>query len=128
MMSRPKDRTPRWEAAITYSHLASRALFLHYDDWRRSRRLPGGNHVESKDPRGLAGAAALLMLSACVSRDEVASLDRRVSTLESQVTAAQSRAACVEARASQLEAVANQCAATCQDVKVRAEQIYRSMV
>jgi hypothetical protein len=30
---------------------------------------------------GLAGAAALLMLSACVSPDEVADLDRRVSTL-----------------------------------------------
>ena len=30
---------------------------------------------------GLAGGAALLMLSACVSRDEVDSLDTRVSTL-----------------------------------------------
>ena len=47
----------------------------------------------------LAGAAALLMLSACVSPDEVASLDRRVSTLESQVTAArQSRASAAVAR------------------------------
>ena len=35
---------------------------------------------------GLAGAVALLMLSACVSRDEFDSLDTRVSTLESQVT------------------------------------------
>jgi len=43
---------------------------------------------------GLMGAAALLMLSACASRDDVSSLDRRVSTLESQVTAAQDRAAC----------------------------------
>jgi hypothetical protein len=68
---------------------------------------------------GLAGAAALLMLSACVSPDEVADLDRRVSTLESQVTAAQSRAAAAETRASQLEMAANQCAATCQDVRAR---------
>jgi outer membrane murein-binding lipoprotein Lpp len=76
---------------------------------------------------GLAGGAALLMLSACVSRDEFDGLDTRVSTLESQVTAAQSRAAAAETRASQLEAAANTCTATCQDVKVRAEQIYRSM-
>ena len=68
---------------------------------------------------GLAGAAAVLMLSACVSRDEVENLDERVSTLESQVTSAQSRAAAAEARASQLETAANQCAATCQDVRAR---------
>jgi hypothetical protein len=67
----------------------------------------------------LAGAAAQLMLSACVSPDEVADLDRRVSILEDQVTAAQSRAAAAEARASQLETAANQCAATCQDVWAR---------
>ena len=48
---------------------------------------------------GLAGAAAMLMLSACVSPDHVADLDRRVSTLESQVTAArQSRASAAVAR------------------------------
>jgi hypothetical protein len=48
---------------------------------------------------GLAGAVALLMLSACVSPDHVADLDRRVSTLESQVTAArQSRASAAVAR------------------------------
>ena len=73
----------------------------------------------------LAGAAALLTLSACVSPDEVASLDRRVSTLEDQVTAAQSRASAAEARASQLEATANQCAATCQDVEARVERMYQ---
>ena len=67
---------------------------------------------------GLAGAAALLMLSA-VSPDEVADLDSRVSTLEDQVAAAQSRASAAEARASQLEAAANQCTATCQDVRAR---------
>jgi hypothetical protein len=71
---------------------------------------------------GLTGAAALLMLSACVSPDEVADLDRRVSTLEDQVTAAQSRAAAAESRASQLETVANRCAATCQDVRARLPQ------
>jgi hypothetical protein len=71
---------------------------------------------------GLAGAAALLMLSACVSPDEVADLDSRVSTLEDQVTAAQSRAAAAESRASQLETVANQCAATCRDVRARLPQ------
>ena len=68
---------------------------------------------------GLAGAAALLMLSACASADQVADLDKRVSTLEDLVTAAQSRAAAAEARASQLETVANQCAATCRDVRAR---------
>jgi hypothetical protein len=94
--------------------------------WRRSRRLQGGNHVKGENlskaktlKGGLAGAAALLMLSACVSPDEVADLDRRVSTLESQVTAAQSRAAAAETRASLLEMAANQCAATCQDVRAR---------
>jgi outer membrane murein-binding lipoprotein Lpp len=74
---------------------------------------------------GLAGAAALLMLSACVSRDEVASLDTWVSTLESQVSAAQSRASAAEARASQLEAAANQCTNVCQEAQVTAERIYR---
>jgi outer membrane murein-binding lipoprotein Lpp len=68
---------------------------------------------------GLAGAAALLMLSACVSPDQVDSLDSRVSTLESQVATAQSRASAAEARASQVEAAANQCTATCQDVRAR---------
>ena len=68
---------------------------------------------------GLAGAATLLMLSACVSQEEVANLDDRVSTLEDQVAAAQSRAVAAEARASQLETTANQCAATCQDVMAR---------
>jgi outer membrane murein-binding lipoprotein Lpp len=72
---------------------------------------------------GLAGAAALLMLGACVSPDEVASLDRRVSTLESWADSAESRANAAEARASQLEAAANQCTATCQDVEARTERM-----
>jgi hypothetical protein len=67
---------------------------------------------------GLTAAAALLMLSACVSPDEVASLDRRVGDLESRANAA-------EARASQLEAAANQCTATCQDVEARAERMFQ---
>ena len=67
----------------------------------------------------LAGAAALLTLSACVSPDEVASLDRRVSTLEDQVTAAQSRSAAAESRASQLETAANLCTNSCQEVRAR---------
>jgi Alanine-zipper, major outer membrane lipoprotein len=66
----------------------------------------------------LAGAAALLMLSACVSPDEVADLDRRVGELESRASAA-------EARASQLDAAADRCTATCQDAQVRAERIYQ---
>jgi hypothetical protein len=65
---------------------------------------------------GLAGAAALLMLSACASRDEVTGLDRRVAALESRANAA-------EARASQLEASANQCTTTCQDVQARTERM-----
>ena len=70
---------------------------------------------------------SLLMLSACVSPDEVASLDRRVPTLEDQVAAAQSRASAAEARSSQLEAAADRCTATCQDAKARAERIYQSL-
>ena len=66
----------------------------------------------------LAGAAALLMLGACVSPDEVASLDRRVGELESRASAA-------EARASQLDAAADRCTATCQDAQVRAERMYQ---
>jgi hypothetical protein len=66
---------------------------------------------------GLTGAAALLMLSACVSPDQVSDLDRRVSTLEDQVTAAQSPAAAAEARASQLATTANLCTDTCQNVR-----------
>jgi BMFP domain-containing protein YqiC len=65
---------------------------------------------------GLAGAAALLMLSACASRDEVSGLDRRVSALESRVNAA-------EARATQAETAANQCTTTCQDVQTRTERM-----
>jgi Cysteine rich repeat len=74
---------------------------------------------------GLAGAAALLMLSACVSPDEVASLDRRVSTLESQVTAArQSRASAAVAGAAMrdqlsaqvLEGCSSELAQYCADV------------
>jgi hypothetical protein len=64
---------------------------------------------------GLA-AAALLLLSACVSPDEVPSLDSRVGALESRVNAA-------DARASQLEAAANQCTATCENVEVRTDRM-----
>jgi hypothetical protein len=67
---------------------------------------------------GLAGAAVLLMLSACVSPDEVSSLDTRVGELESRLNAA-------DARASQLEAAANQCTATCQEVEVRSERMFQ---
>jgi outer membrane murein-binding lipoprotein Lpp len=68
---------------------------------------------------GLAGAAALLMLSACASRDEFDDLDSRVSALEDQVSAAQSRATAAEARAGQIEAAANLCTDTCQNVRAR---------
>jgi hypothetical protein len=67
---------------------------------------------------GLAGAAALLMLSACVSPDEVASLDSRVGALESQMSAA-------EARANALEAAANQCTATCEEVEARTQRMFQ---
>ena len=67
---------------------------------------------------GLAGAAALLMLSACVSPDEVASLNSRVSALESRVNAA-------ETKASQAEAAANQCTSTCQDVQAKSQRMFQ---
>jgi hypothetical protein len=66
---------------------------------------------------GLAGAA-LLMLGACVSPDEVSDLSNRVSALESQANAA-------EARASQLEAAANQCTSTCQNVEARGQRMFQ---
>jgi hypothetical protein len=70
---------------------------------------------------GLAGAAAVLMLSACVSPDEVSSLDTRVGELESRLDSA-------EARASQLEAAANQCTATCEEVEVRSQRMFQESV
>jgi hypothetical protein len=66
----------------------------------------------------LAGATALLMLSACASPDEISSLDTRVGELESRLNAA-------EARSSQLEAAANQCTATCQDVEARSQRMFQ---
>jgi outer membrane murein-binding lipoprotein Lpp len=74
---------------------------------------------------GLAGAAVLLMLSACASRGDIEALDSRVSTLESKVTAAQSRASATEARATQLETSANQCTSSCQSARARADQVYQ---
>jgi F0F1-type ATP synthase membrane subunit b/b' len=70
---------------------------------------------------GLAGAAALLVLSACVSPDEVSSLDNRVGELERRLDTA-------DARASQAEAAANQCTATCQEVEVRAQRMIQQSV
>jgi hypothetical protein len=66
---------------------------------------------------GFVGAT-LLMLGACVSPDEVSSLDTRVGQLESRLDAA-------EARNSQLEAAANQCTTTCRDVEARAQQMFQ---
>jgi hypothetical protein len=66
---------------------------------------------------GLCGAA-LLLLGACVSPDEVASLDNRVGELERRLDAA-------DARASQLEAAANQCTATCQEVEARTQRMFQ---
>ena len=66
----------------------------------------------------LTVAGALFALSACVSPDEVASLDDRVGALENRVNAS-------EARAAQAEAAANQCTATCQDVEERTERMFQ---
>jgi hypothetical protein len=65
---------------------------------------------------GLTVAAALLMLGACVSPDEVSSLDNRVTALESRANAA-------ESRATAMESAANQCTATCQEVQARASRL-----
>lgn len=67
---------------------------------------------------GLSVAAALLMLSACTSPDEISNLDNRVGALESRFDAA-------DTRASQMEAAANQCTATCQEVQVRAQRAFQ---
>ncbi len=67
---------------------------------------------------GLTVGAALLMLSACTSPDELSNLDDRVGALESRVDAA-------DARASQMEAAANQCTATCQEAQTRANRMFQ---
>jgi hypothetical protein len=64
------------------------------------------------------GATALLLLSACVSPDEVSSLDTRVGELEQRLDAA-------EARSSQLEAAASQCTATCEEVEARTQRMFQ---
>ena len=66
----------------------------------------------------LTVAGALLALSACVSPDEVSSLDSRVGELERRVNAA-------EARANEIEAAANQCTATCEEVQTRTERMFQ---
>jgi uncharacterized protein YcfL len=67
---------------------------------------------------GLTVTAALLMLGACVSPDEVSSLDNRVAALESRVNAA-------EARATAAETAASQCTTTCQDVQARTQRMFQ---
>jgi hypothetical protein len=57
-------------------------------------------------------------LSACISPDEVSSLDDRVGALERRFDAA-------EARASEMEAAANQCTATCQEAEARASRMFQ---
>lgn len=66
---------------------------------------------------GLTVAVAALLLTACVSRDDIASLDNRVGELERRANAA-------EARASQLESAANQCTATCQTAEERTQRMF----
>lgn len=66
----------------------------------------------------LTVAGALFALSACVSPDEVSSLEDRVGELERRANAA-------EARASELEAAANQCTATCEEVQTRTERMFQ---
>jgi predicted nucleic acid-binding Zn-ribbon protein len=68
---------------------------------------------------GFAGAAVALALTACASRDEVASLDSRVQALENRLNAA-------ESNNSQLESAVNQCTTTCQDVQERQSRIEQS--
>jgi len=68
---------------------------------------------------GLAGAALLLMLGACASRDDIASLDSRVEALENRVSAA-------ESSNNSLESAVNQCTTTCEDVQERQSRIEQS--
>jgi len=70
---------------------------------------------------GFAGAAIVLALTACASRDDVTSLDNRVQALENRLSAA-------ESRNSQIESAVNQCTTTCQDVQekqTRMEQTFQ---
>jgi hypothetical protein len=108
-------------ARLLVRHNLSRKVLMTHGHTRRSRRLQGGNDVESEDSQGRPGECRrpAELLSACVLPEEVDDLDRRVSTLEDQVTAAQSRAAAAESRASQLETAANLCTNTCQEVRAR---------
>jgi hypothetical protein len=64
----------------------------------------------------LTAATALLMLSACASSNDVASLDKRVSALESRASTAESRVAAAQA-------AVNQCTATCQEVSAKADRM-----
>jgi Alanine-zipper, major outer membrane lipoprotein len=64
------------------------------------------------------GGAVLLMLGACQSPDEIASLDDRVGALENRLAAA-------EASASQMEAAANQCTSACQNAEARTERMFQ---
>jgi predicted nucleic acid-binding Zn-ribbon protein len=68
---------------------------------------------------GFAGAAVLLALTACASRDEVASLDSRMQALENRLSAA-------ESKNTQLESAVNQCTTTCQDVQERQSRMEQS--
>jgi hypothetical protein len=89
---------------------------------RRSRLQKGGTMSLMRTAMTALAAAALLMLGACVSPDDVSSLESRVAALENKANAA-------DARASELEAAANQCTATCQDVEARAERmLQQSMI
>jgi hypothetical protein len=86
---------------------------------RRSRRQPEGIMSKTRTvAAGLSVAAALLMLSACTSPDEISNLDDRVGALESRLDSA-------DARASQMEAAANQCTASCQEAEARAERMFQ---
>jgi septal ring factor EnvC (AmiA/AmiB activator) len=70
---------------------------------------------------GFAGAAVALALTACASRDDVASLDSRVETLENRLSAA-------ESKNSQLQSAVNQCTTTCeavQEKQTRMEQTFQ---
>jgi uncharacterized protein YlxW (UPF0749 family) len=68
---------------------------------------------------GFAGAAIVLALAACASRDDVAKLDTRVQALENRLSAE-------ESKSSQLQSAVNQCTTTCEAVQERQSRIEQS--
>jgi hypothetical protein len=66
---------------------------------------------------GLTIAAALVFLSACATRDDLARVESDVASLRSQIDAA-------NARAADAQTAASQCTQTCQETQEKTQRMY----